>query len=542
MNLVFGPDDEAAYFAARDQLIAEFRAETTDREGVGDHADTLLDFKWGYVDGDLGTWRAEHIEEFLVSFMPRKVILTDDMVDDVVPDVRAFLTFLANTGRLTSRSDPLSRLLEVADEVGADLPARMSDPAHWSMGKALTSAMAADGVDPTDQAQLDAWTKQFNARPYHEREALTGGPRPESVPELDDEPLPARPRPDAEVVADVAAHAPILARMLKLSEHLGEGRPLTKKGNLKLADARALVDLLGTGDELETTVGDRSYTPRSAEDIRGLDTIVEWAKAARVVRTVKGSMLGTASFRKLARDPVAGLDRLVDTLFEVGPVAIHRPWMSPGLDALDYFTDASVHSVVISVYALDDFFAFDELVNQTVDMVMSGTTRPGWMSEHFIEDHVRGDLAGALAELEQAGVVRHDGYSEGENRFGSPRIGGGTISLTPYGVATVQRLAAGWGFLAPVIEPFDASRNDEAIVVMRALEQQLANGGPAALVEAFDSLGAAGGELLASGWRIDDDAVIPVLEALGRHHLDKPTARTARKAVIQHRSWRANLG
>ena len=121
-----------------DELIEEFRAGTTEHERVGHHADTLLDFKWGYVDGDLGTWRSEHLEEFLVSWMPRKVLLADDMVGEVVPDVRAFLTFLAETGRLTSRSDPLPHLLAVTDELGAGLPARMSDPTHWSMGKALT--------------------------------------------------------------------------------------------------------------------------------------------------------------------------------------------------------------------------------------------------------------------------------------------------------------------------------------------------------------------------------------------------------------------
>jgi hypothetical protein len=542
MSLVFGPDDEGAYFAARDELIAEFRARTTDPEGSGDHADTLLDFKWGYADGDLGTWRSEHLEEFLMSWMPRKVLLADDMVDGVVPDVRAFLTFLADTGRLTSRSDPLPRLLAVADELGAGLPARMSDPAHWSMGKALTSAMAADGVDATDQAQLDAWTEQFNARPFHEREALTGGPRPEPAPEIDDEPLTARHRPDPDAVATVAARAPILGSMLKLSEYLGDGRPLTKKGNLKLADARALVERLETGDLLEETVGDRTYTPRSAEDIRGLDTIVEWAKGARVVRIVKGSMLGTASFRKLARDPVAGLDRLVDTLFEVGPLAMHRPWASPAFEVLDFFTDAAIHSMVMSAYELDDPLEFEVLVTRTVEMAARRFSFPEWMDDDFLERHLRHDLADAFAGLEQAGVVRHEGYTESETRFGSTRVVGGSISLTPYGVATVQRLAADWGFDAPVLEPFDAAPDGEPVVLMRALDQQLASGGPAALVQAFDSLGPSGGELLATGWRVDDGAVIPVLEALGRHHLDKPTARTARKAVIQHRSWRANLG
>lgn len=81
---------------------------------------------------------------------------------------------------------------------------------------------------------------------------------------------------------------------------------------------------------------------------------------------------------------------------------------------------------------------------------------------------------------------------------------------------------------------------DEPVVVIRALRFQLESGGPTALVAAFDGLGATGTDLVATAWRIDDPAVLPVFEALGRHHLDKSTAKAARKAVLQHRSWLAN--
>jgi hypothetical protein len=36
--------------------------------------------------------------------------------------------------------------------------------------------MQADGVDFSDPAAVQAWIEAFNARPFEERESLTGGP------------------------------------------------------------------------------------------------------------------------------------------------------------------------------------------------------------------------------------------------------------------------------------------------------------------------------------------------------------------------------
>ena len=83
----YGPDEEAEYFAARDQLVADFRAWKPDAPERGYGAETLLDFKWGYDDGDLLTWRIEHVDEVLIDWMPRKVLVDDDEAIAMAMDI-----------------------------------------------------------------------------------------------------------------------------------------------------------------------------------------------------------------------------------------------------------------------------------------------------------------------------------------------------------------------------------------------------------------------------------------------------------------------
>lgn len=535
----YGPDEEAEYFAARDQLVADFRAWKPDAPERGYGAETLLDFKWGYDDGDLLTWRIEHVDEVLIDWMPRKVLVDDDEAIAMAMDIAEFFVFLDATGRLGPRSHPVAELVDRTHELGAGLGRRMRDPGHWSMGKALLSAMEAEGHDVGDQAAMDAWIRDFNSRPLHEREAITG-PAPPLPGDEEPVELSPRPRPEPEEVEATAAAARVLGQMLALSDFFGEGRPLTKKGNLKLADARTLVEMLDTGDQLDETIGDHTYHVRSAEDLPELDGLVEWAKAARVVRVVKGSLQGTAAFRKLARDPVAGLDRLVDVLFEAGPLLARRPWVVPVLAGLEVFVDAAVTSVVMAAYDSDQPLDFDTLVVDIAAQAVRFVDLPEWMTPESVEDLVRRDLADALRGLGDTGVLIHSGFSEREHRFETKRVHGGAVALTAYGIATVQRLAPELGAIAPVIQPFTATADAEPAVVIRALAEQLDAGGPAALVGSFDRLGPAGPELIERCWRTDDPSVLAVLEALGRHHLDRPTAKGARKAALQHRSWIAN--
>src|SRR5215467_7548525 len=82
---------------------------------------------------------------------------------------------------------------------------------------------------------------------------------------------------------------------------VGPGRKLTATGRIGLADARHLVELLGTGDTIDPDIGGRVFKTRSSEDLAHLSRIVAWAKAARLVRVAGTKLM-----------PVKNADRPLD--------------------------------------------------------------------------------------------------------------------------------------------------------------------------------------------------------------------------------------
>ena len=87
-----------------------------------------------------------------------------------------------------------------------------------------------------------------------------------------------------------AEKAPLTGRIRSFLAWVGPGRKLTATGRIGLADARDLVELLGTGDTIDPEIGGRVFKTKSSEELAHLSRIVAWAKAARLVR-VTGTRL-----------------------------------------------------------------------------------------------------------------------------------------------------------------------------------------------------------------------------------------------------------
>lgn len=124
-----------------------------------------------------------------------------------------------------------------------------------------------------------------------------------------------------------------LVRQLRLlTEFAGNGRKLTQTGRITLADARALVELLDTGDEIDPVIGDRRFRTATSDELWQLVRVVEWARAARLVRTVKGRLVAVQKNLPLLRDP----ERLWDRAFDVFPAlgeTIARGVLGVGFEA-----------------------------------------------------------------------------------------------------------------------------------------------------------------------------------------------------------------
>ncbi|WP_433825844.1 plasmid pRiA4b ORF-3 family protein [Actinoplanes sp. CA-015351] len=105
-------------------------------------------------------------------------------------------------------------------------------------------------------------------------------------------------------LAAIAASAPVLRQVTALTRWVGEGRTLTQTGQLTMADARHLVDALGTGDEIDPSIGDRVYRTRSSADLPILTLVLGWAKAAGMVRVVNGRLVPVKKNRQLLDQPL----------------------------------------------------------------------------------------------------------------------------------------------------------------------------------------------------------------------------------------------
>jgi hypothetical protein len=135
-----------------------------ERPGVEWAVAETLRFKADYVDGHLGWWCRDHLAEILTELFPRKVSADEANIALVVPTLRDFFTWLELTGLLDPDSDPLSALHDELERIEPELPGLMSDESRFGLGKTITAAMLADGVDVEDPEALQAWVDAYNAR------------------------------------------------------------------------------------------------------------------------------------------------------------------------------------------------------------------------------------------------------------------------------------------------------------------------------------------------------------------------------------------
>ena len=108
---------------------------------------------------------------------------------------------------------------------------------------------------------------------------------------------------------------------------VGAGRKLTQTGRVTLADARALVKVLDTGDRMDPVVGERTFKTKSSEELYHLTLLVEWAKAARLLRIAGGRLLPVKKNAKLLDRPDELRGALFAALPRIGSAVTVSGWM-----------------------------------------------------------------------------------------------------------------------------------------------------------------------------------------------------------------------
>jgi hypothetical protein len=253
------------------------------------------------------------------------------------------------------------------------------------------------------------------------------------------------PLPDPAEAAASAAAAPLLRQARLLVDHLGDGRKLTQKQHLTLADARVLVPLLDTGDTLDVIVGDRTYKTRSSDNLPGLRLVVATARATRWIQVRGGRLLPTDAGRSLGADPVADLRALLGTVIELGPASVRvggRPWAFADLAPV---FDRMTEPLLVLALGRRDGVEHDELVDRArrnLDAVGSRTDLVPW-PEGIRHEIARRLISIVLDVLELVGVLEwRTGLEPGE----TAERDGGMVALTPAGRVLAAEIARDRGF------------------------------------------------------------------------------------------------
>lgn len=214
-----------------------------------------------------------------------------------------------------------------------------------------------------------------------------------------------------------------LRQLRALTSWVGDGRALTQTGRLRLADARELVALLGTGDELDPMDG--RFRTKSSAELPELTLIVEWAKACRLVRVAKGRLVTVKRSASLLDRPHELWNRMFEVFPQLGEALCPDGWAQSLMRR--HFREA-VDAVLLLAYrgrgrvALADARALAwEIV--TAPYVLDGATEQQQSTWRAMNDR---DLRYALQTLERLGAVGHDGD---------------VLTLTEQGLAAMRRVA-----------------------------------------------------------------------------------------------------
>ncbi|MER5683428.1 plasmid pRiA4b ORF-3 family protein [Streptomyces sp. NPDC002205] len=129
---------------------------------------------------------------------------------------------------------------------------------------------------------------------------------------------------------------------------VGTGRKLTQTGRVTLADARALVEVLDTGDRMDPVIGDRTFKTKSSEELYHLTLLVEWAKAARLLRTAGGRLLPVKKNARLLDRPDELRGALFAALPLIGPAVTVSGWLE---SLLSHEYDRGLRALLQRLYA-----------------------------------------------------------------------------------------------------------------------------------------------------------------------------------------------
>ncbi len=455
--MVTFPDagDPDRFHAARVAILTEF-AEQASEDDL--HvADQVLDMKIDLLGTDPGSWSLAEVEQVLFDLYPARAVLEPEALPLVPAGFAALLTHLGHDD-----------LAAVASRATAAFVKAMADEDNWSAGKRVASAAAADGIDFADEGAMETWLAEFNQRSVAERDRILGptlatlnGPDGLAM-----APMPPTVLPSGDEIAAAAQQAPTVTRLIGLVGYVGAGRTLTAKGNLKLADASVLVDLLATGDQIDQVIGDRTFHTTSSAKLNGLDWVYRLALEIGLLAR-RGTKVVPGENAALADDTTElAYVAFLAVLHVLGPTQ-HRAGDDPyGLAWYAEALDEELSPMLVELYRDPDPRSIDELAAVAWAIIQDDYDLDAATDRQldFARDGVAMHLRLALDRLAELGLVRLAGEEAVDIGHGLTVRSGGTVALTGLGVWALQRFV-GTFTDAPVV---GALRAHSATEMLRA--------------------------------------------------------------------------
>lgn len=472
MRMVYGPGDEDAFGAARDKLTSRYAAWAAARDRDVDvlPVSVALDYKMTGGNGLLGRWTTADLRELLADWAPRQVNLPVESWAAVPPALHAFVDFLADLGLADGRGDEPAVLHDAIDALEGEFRAAMADRANWGPAKFWATLMMDHGVDPADQTAV----QNFIADTRGGRNDVDEETIDAMAAKLLAAAVPAPPRlpppvilPSDDELAAAAEQAELVGRLRAFTEWVGAGKALTQTGRLKLADARHLVELLGTGDVIDPVIGDRVVKTRSSEQLYQLGVVVEWAKAARLVRLVKGRLVTVKTTATLRDRPLALWERAANSFDKLGGAICGGAW---GGWPLRPEFEAAVGVLLEALFAMPLPMG---LARRLVwDVVTRGCDPDNERYAEMLRSAVAADLDRLIEQLELLGMVQKadagglfdpDKIEELAEELDGLDDLAECVQLSPLGRWFVRRRLRATGYHVPTVEELAA---EEAEVVI----------------------------------------------------------------------------
>ncbi len=428
-------DDDTA------ELLESFADWLDDRypdDGVGDDLDAmvssaelLLDWWTNYREAPLSALAESDVREFLLKWSPRQLTMSAEAAELLCGDLADFIVFLGSTRVLRGSDHQVGVLAQQTLALAAAAAEAMTDPANWGMAKTLVAGLDVESMTQDElRAALDQRMTEYNSLPFDDRRALTD--RFFDEPELRELPFLYVPPTEAAVAADVA-DADLPEKLAALRDYLGDGgKVLTAKGNLKLADGRALVELLDTGDEIDQRIGDRTFRTQSTEELRHLGFLVEVAKRAGAVCLQRNRLVPVKAWAR--RSAVDAATALFGAVLDAGVLSWKE---NTYFQQLHECVDSGVVYWLANLLEPGCTIDFDAVVELNAEVVSSNFE--GRSLDYYLsETGLAHDLSRILSVLEMTGALRWTDPEETVDNIGTVFPTGGTISLTEFGRQVVR--------------------------------------------------------------------------------------------------------